>query len=62
MRKLANGLGMINRLIGRLIADKGGVLAVAVMAVLLSPGPVHGVHSTTSMRLLTGLLGVPRRL
>ncbi len=36
MRKLANGLGMINRLIGRLTADKGGVLAVAVTLALIA--------------------------
>lgn len=36
MRKLANGSGMINRLIGRLAAAKGGVLAVAVTLALIA--------------------------
>ncbi len=36
MRKLANGLGIINRLISRLTAAKGGVLAVAVTLALIA--------------------------
>lgn len=54
MSKLANGSGVIKRLIGRLTAAKGGVLAVAVTLALIAGAGVgfatlHGAAPTKSV-------------